>query len=51
MTDTTLRMIRTSSFRNIMEMRDAIEQKAAVLAVDRATDEELEELREIVLKG
>lgn len=51
MTDTTLRMIRTSNFRNVMEMRDAIEQKAAVLAVDRATNEELEELREIVLKG
>ena len=51
MTESTLRMIKTSSFRNIMEMRDAIEQKAAVLAVDRATDEELEELREIVMKG
>lgn len=50
-TESTLRMIKTSSFRNIMEMRDAIEQKAAVLAVDRATDGELEELREIVLKG
>lgn len=44
------RIIKNSSFRNIMEMRDAIEQKAAVLAVDRATDEELEELREIALK-
>lgn len=44
------RMIKASSFRNIMEIRDAIEQKAAVLAVERATDEELEELREIVLK-
>lgn len=51
MTESTLRMIKTSSFRNIIEMRDAIEQKAAVLAVERATDEELEELREIVLKG
>lgn len=51
LTRSTRRMIQASSFRNIMEMRDAIEQKAAVLAVDRATDEELEELREIVLKG
>ena len=51
MTQSTQRMIKASSFRNIMEMRDAIEQKAAVLAVDRATDEELEELREIVLKS
>lgn len=49
MTQSTQRMIKASSFRNIMEMRAAIEQKAAVLAVDRATDEELEELREIVL--
>lgn len=47
---TTLHLIKTSSFRNIMEMREAIEQKAAELAVDRATDEELEELREIALK-
>ncbi len=47
--DSTQRMIKASSFRNIMEMRDAIEQKAAALAVERATDEELEELREIVL--
>ncbi len=51
MAQTTQRMIKASSFRNIMEMRDAIEQKAATLAVDRATDEELEELREIVLKS
>ena len=51
LTETTLQVLKTSSFRSIMEMRDAIEQKAAVLAVDRATDEELEELREIVLKG
>lgn len=51
MAETTQRMIKASSFRNIMEMRDAIEQKAAVLAVDRATDEELEELREIVMKS
>ena len=50
MAESTQRMIKASSFRNIMEMRDAIEQKAAVLAVERATDEELEELREIVLK-
>ncbi len=50
-TETALRVMKASSFRNIMEMRDAIEQKAAALAVDRATDEELEELREIVLKG
>ena len=51
MTESTQRMIKASSFRNIMEMRDAIEQKAAALAVERATDEELEELREIVLKS
>ena len=50
MAESTQQMIKASSFRNIMEMRDAIEQKAAVLAVERATDEELEELREIVLK-
>ena len=50
LTQSTQRVIKASSFRNIMEMRDAIEQKAAVLAVDRAADEELEELREIVLK-
>ena len=49
-TESAQRMIKISSFRNIMEMRDAIEQKAAVLAVERATDEELEELREIALK-
>lgn len=47
--DSTQRMIKASSFRNIMEMRDAIEQKAAMLAVDRATDEELDQLRQIVL--
>ena len=46
----TQRMIKASSVRNIMEMRSAIEQKAAVLVIERATDEELEELREIVLK-
>lgn len=51
LTDSTQRMIKASSFRNIMEMRAAIEQKAAGLAVDRATDEELEELREIVLQS
>ena len=50
MAESTQRMIKASSFRNIMDMRDALEQKAAVLAVERATDEELEELREIVLK-
>lgn len=49
LTDSTQRMMKASSFRNIMEMRSAIEQKAAALAVERATDEELEELREIVL--
>ena len=49
MTQSAQRVIKASSFRNIMEMRDAIEQKAAVLVVERATDEELEELREIVL--
>lgn len=51
MAESAQRMIKISSFRNIMEMRDAIEQKAAVLAVDRATDEELEELREIVMRS
>lgn len=49
LTQSTQRMIQASSFRNIMEMRSAIEQKAAALAVERATDEELEELREIVV--
>ena len=49
LTQSTQRMIQASSFRNIMEMRAAIEQKAATLAVERATDEELEELREIAL--
>ena len=49
MTQSAQRVIKASSFRNIMEMRDAIEQKAAMLAVERATNEELEELREIVL--
>ena len=49
LTQSTQRMIQASSFRNIMEMRSAIEQKAATLAVERATDEELEELREIAL--
>lgn len=43
------RMIKASSFRNIMEMRSAIEQKAAVLAVERADDRQLEELRQIVM--
>ena len=43
------RAIETSSFRNIMEMRSAIEQKAAALAVERATDEELEQFRQSVL--
>lgn len=50
-TKTTQQAIKASSFRSIMEMRDAIEQKAAVLVIERATDEELEELREIVLKS
>lgn len=51
MAQTAQRVIKSSSFRNIMEMRDAIEQKAAALAVERATDEELEELREIVMRS
>ncbi len=42
--------IQASSFRNIMEMRAAIEQMAATLVVERATDAELEELREVVLQ-
>ncbi len=50
MTEAALRVIRTSSFRDIMEMRNAIEQKAAALAVDRATDEELEELRQVAYR-
>lgn len=50
LTDSAQRVMKASSFRNIMEMRSAIEQKAAALAVERATDEELEELQEIVLK-
>lgn len=49
MSQSAKRAIQASSFRNIMEMRSAIEQKAAALAVERATDEELEELRMIVL--
>lgn len=49
LTQSTQRMIQASSFRNIMEMRSAIEQKAAALAVERATDEELEALREAVI--
>lgn len=51
LSDSAQRMMKASSFRNIMEMRSAIEQKAAALAVERASDEELEELREIVLKS
>lgn len=48
---TTRQAIKVSSFRSIMEMRDAIEQKAAVLVIERASEEELEELREIVLQS
>lgn len=51
LSDSAQRMMKASSFRNIMEMRSAIEQKAAALAVERASDEELEELRRIVLKS
>lgn len=47
MTDKVLRAIEASSYRNIMEMREAIEQKAVTLAIERASTEELEELREI----
>ena len=47
--ESTRRAIEASSFRNIMEMRSAIEQKAAALAVERATDEELQQLRQTVL--
>lgn len=46
-----VRAIREASFRNLMEMRDAIEQKACALLVDRASDEELNELREAILSG
>lgn len=49
--ETTLRTIKASSYRSIMEMRAAIEQKAADLVIQRATDEEIEELRDIVLRN
>ena len=49
--ETTLRTIKASSYRSIMEMRSAIEQKAAELVIQRATDEEIEELRDIVLRN
>ena len=49
--ETTLRTIKASSYRSIMEMRSAIEQKAADLVIQRATDEEIEELRDIVLRN
>ncbi len=50
MTHTARQAIQASSFRNIMEMRAAIEQMAATLVVERATDGELEELRDIVMQ-
>lgn len=50
LTQSAQRMIQASSFRNIIEMRSAIERMAVLLVVDRAADEELAELREIVLK-
>lgn len=39
--------IQTASYLNILEMRDAIEQKAVLLVVQKATDEEIGELRSI----
>lgn len=45
----TQRMIQASSFRNIIEMRSAIEQMAANLAAERASDGELTALREAVI--
>lgn len=41
-----LQALESASYRNILEMREAIERMAVVLAIERATDEELEELRE-----
>lgn len=49
--ETTLRTIKESSYRSVMEMRSAIEQKAAALVIQRATDEEIAELRDIVLRN
>ena len=43
-----LQAIESASYRSVLEVRDAIEQKAVSLAIQRAADEELEELREIV---
>ena len=48
LTQSTQRMIQASSFRNIIEMRSAIEQMAVILAAERASDEELAELREVI---
>ena len=41
--------IQTASYLNILEMRDAIEQKAVLLVVQKATDEEIDELRSIAM--
>ena len=41
--------IQTASYLNILEMRDAIEQKAVRLVVQKATDEEIGELRSIAM--
>ena len=41
--------IQTASYLNILEMRDAIEQKAVRLVVQKATDEEISELRSIAM--
>lgn len=43
-----LQALESASRRNILEMRDAIERMAVVLAIERATDEELEELRDYI---
>ncbi len=43
-----IQALETASYRNVLEVRDAIERMAVVLATERATDEELEELRDFV---
>ena len=43
-----LQALETASYRNVLEVRDAIERMAVVLAIERASDEELEELRDYI---
>lgn len=43
--------IQTASYLNVLEMRDAIEQKAVLLVIQKATDEEIEELRSIAMNA